>query len=442
MRRLWIVLGCLAVLLAVAALAAGLWVRSYLRSDAFRSLVAARTGQTLRAETTVEPLAWSGPSVFSQEVRASGLPRSIVETLEAQQVRAEVNFRAIFDGAWRIDRLDIQRLNATIRTNPEPAGPRDEPPPAPPKRGWLPNRFELGGIDASEANLAVDGFGRVEKTSLRLRPDGAGWLVDASGGSLAIPDRPSLAIGDCRIRFQQGHAYITQANLRLGDNGRISVSGEAGAKAFDIRADWQGVDAADLLDATWRRRLTGTVSGSAHSVAKENTAPVTTGNFLLADGVLQGVPVQATVARFTRAPQFERMPVHEVSGNFTHSAGATDVTDFVLESRGLIRVEGSCHISARGDIDGTFQVGVTSQTLRWLPGSQEKVFTELRNGYQWTPVRVGGTIDAPTEDLAPRLARALGETVIETGVDVIQQVPGNATEVIDKALDILSPLIP
>lgn len=442
MRRLWIVLGCLVVLLAVAALAAGLWVRSYLRSDAFRSLVAARTGQALNAEASLDPLAWSGPSVFSREIRATGLPQSFVGSLEAQQARAEVNFRVIFDGVWRIEQLDIQRLRATIRTPPETAAPGAAPPPAPPRRGFLPNRFELGGIHAGVTDLDIEGFGRIEKTDLRLRPDGAGWLVDASGGTLDIPDRPPLAIIESRIRFQKGVAYITQTSLRLGNNGRVSLSGETGGKNFDIRADWQDIDAADLLDGVWKQRLSGNVSGSAHSVRKEGSAPVTTGVFLLTDGVLQGVPVQAAVARFTRAPQFERMPIHEISGKFTHSADATDVTDFVLESKGLVRVEGSCRISANGKIDGDFQVGVTSQTLRWLPGSQEKVFTELRDGYQWTPVKVGGTIDTPAEDLSPRLARALGETVIETGIDIIEQVPNNATDVLDKALDILSPLIP
>lgn len=444
MRRLWIALGCLAALAVLTAIGASLWIRSYLRSAEFRQLIAARTSQALKADVTLDPLTWSGSSVFTPQVAASGARSSVLARMEADEVRAEIDWRAIFNGAWRVERIDIQQVNATLQP-PEKAEPSAEPAPSAPlpaRRGLLPNRFELGEIHAIEANVDLNGVGAVRKSALDARPDGRGWIVDAAGGTLAFAGRPPFDIDSVRLRVQEDAVYLTEARLRLGKGGEVFASGENTSAGFDFQAEWKGVDAAGLMDSFWRKRVSGKVSGHAHATGKPGTQPVTAGDFFLSDGSLQGLPLQSSIATFTNSPQFERIPLHEVSGKFRNEAGSTDVTDFVMESRGLIRVEGRCREDAAGRLDGVFQVGVTSQTLRWLPGSREKVFTDSRAGYQWTSVRVTGTMQSPQEDLSPRLLRAAGEQVIEEGAKAIDQVPGNATDVLDKAVDILAPLIP
>jgi hypothetical protein len=449
MRRFWIALGILFALLVVAVVGLNLWVRAYLRSEAFRKLVAAKTGEALHADADYQPLDWSGSSVFSPALTAHGGSGAPLESLEASQVRANVNWRAIFDGAWRVDRLDAVRLDLQLRTPPEQAASAAEPGPTPdvepPKRGFLPNRFEIERVSVQDANITVGTLGGLRHTALVATPEGSGWVLDGSGGRLEpAAGRQPLDVENFRVRFQQGVVYLTDASLRLGPNGTLAISGEIGGPdaPFDMQTQWQDVAAADVLDATWKKRLTGVLSGKAHVLGRHGQPALTTGSFRLTDGTLEGLPVQKQIAQFTRSPQFERMPLQEVSGDFTTDGVTTTVKNFVIESQGLLRVEGDCRIGARGELEGNFRVGVTSQTLQWLPGSQERVFVTAQNGYLWTTVKIGGTLESPTEDLSGRLAQAVGEQAIDTGVQLLNAAPEHATDAAKKAIDLLSPLIP
>ncbi len=448
MRRLWIALGLLVLLLVLGVLGLNLWVASYLRSAAFRQLVTAKTGQALRADVDCQPLNWSGSSVYSAAFAGQGAADGPLASISAEQVRANVNWRAIFAGAWRVDRIDVVRLDVKLRNAPQQEaamvqpGPRPDAPP--PKKSWLPSRFELGQLSVQDANATVDGVGRIMNTSLTVQPEGDGWRFDGAGGKLTLPTRKPFDIGSFRVRLQQGVVYLTDAALRLGATGAVAASGEfGGAEApFDVRVEWQGVNAEDLLDTTWGQRLSGTLSGEARSEGRRLGGAVTRGKFRLADGLLSGLPVQREIAKFTQSPQFERMPLREVSGEFKTDGVETRVKNLVLESPGLLRIEGECKVGAGGALRGEFLLGVTPQSLQWLPGSRERVFVEQRGGYLWTKVKVGGTVENPHEDLSNRLAQAMGEHVIDTGVQLLQDSPSHATDAVQKAVDLLSPLIP
>ncbi len=448
MRKLWIGLGAFFALLVCGGIGLNLWVRSYLRSEAFRQLVSAKTGQALRMDADYQPFDWTGSTVFSGAVKGRGESGAPLESLDAEQVRANVNWRAIFSGAWRVDRIDIVRLDAKIRSENSQAATAGEPgpmpDPQPPQRGWLPNRFEIGRAVVQDANAAIGDQAQIRHTALTVQPEGSGWLFDGSGGRLEIAQRPPMDIDSFRLRLQQGVVYLTDASLRLGAAGLVTVSGEVGGATapFDMQMEWQNVAVSDMLDPTWKDRLAGAFSGKARSVGRAAGPPLTTGNFLLVDGQLEGLPVQKQIAKFTRSPQFERMPLQQVSGDFTYDAGATTVRNFVAESQGLLRVEGECRIGADGSLAGRFRIGVTSQSLQWLPGSQEKVFVTAENGYLWTNIRLSGTTQNPQEDLSDRLKLAVGQQAIDTGVKLIKEAPSNATDAVNKALDILTPLIP
>ncbi|MGH8046489.1 MAG: hypothetical protein ACREKL_04525 [Chthoniobacterales bacterium] len=452
MRRLWIGLGILFVLLVAGVVGLNLWVHAYLRSDAFRQLISAKTGETLHIDAEYQPLDWSGSSVYSSSLKGVGESGAPLESLDAEQVRANVDWKAIFDGVWRVSRADIVRLDVKIRSATERVATAQEPGPtpmpAPPKKSFLPNRFQLDIISVQDANLSVGNLAQTQHSALTMRPEGNGWIFDGTGGRLELANRAPLEIGNFRVRLQQGVVYLTDSTLRLGESGAIQATGEVGGVGapFDIRLAWQGVSSADVLDAEWKERLSGVISGDAHSMGREKKPPVTRGHFQLTDGMLKGLPVQSKIAKFTQTPQFERMPLQTVSGDYSYDGTTLIVTNFVLESQGLLRVEGDCTTGANDSITGTFQVGVTSQSLQWLPGSQEKVFVTSRNGYLWTTVNVSGTLQNPVEDLSDRLARAMGEQVIDTGMKLIEDAPEKATkkagDTVDKVLDILTPLIP
>jgi len=136
------------------------------------------------------------------------------------------------------------------------------------------------------------------------------------------------------------------------------------------------------------------------------------------------------------------MPLQGISGDFTYEKGGLQIRNFTAESKGLLRLEGTATLGQRGELTGRFQIGVTAQTLQWLPGSRERVFTVSRDGYVWTDLVLGGSVEHPSENLSPRLAAAMGTAVIEQGASLIKDTPGTAVDGVKSVLDILKPLVP
>jgi hypothetical protein len=52
-------------------------------------------------------------------------------------------------------------------------------------------------------------------------------------------------------------------------------------------------------------------------------------------------------------------------------------------------------------------------------------------------VSIGGTLDAPTEDLSPRLVVATGGALLDSVQPVLEAVPEKAREAVGEALDSL-----
>jgi hypothetical protein len=449
-RAIWISLASVLVLIVLCALVASLMISRFLRSEAFRKLMGAKTGEALYSEASYSPLNWSGPSMFVDSLQATGLEGSIVQSLRADQVRADVNWRAIFQGAWRVDQIQVVSFDATFR--PGSIVPKDsiEVPRAPPRSGiasWLPSRFEVGELDIGRARLHFRSQRGLEIASLRdaaldIYPDGKGWAIDGKGGLLSVSKLPSLKVVSFRSRTQGDVFFLTNGEFRLGEAGKISASGEFGDNS-KLRVEWSQVDVDPFLEEPWRSRLSGVLAGTASIEWPESgiSAGKAVGNFRLTDGVAENIEMLDQVATFTGAPQFRRMPLQEFSGNYEWTRNLLKITNLVAESKGLLRLEGACTIAEGGRLDGSLRVGVTPQTLQWLPGSRERVFTVAHNGYLWTDVRIGGSLQNPQEDLSSRLAAAVRDETIYQGRRLIEDIPSAAKDGAKGVIDSLAPLI-
>ncbi len=445
-RALRWIIPCSVVVLFLAALAIGsLWVKSYLRSDAFRHLIEEKTGEAVKGQATYEPLRWIGAAVFSNQLTITGEAGSPLASLSADQLRATIAWRAIFDGAWRIENLESARVLATFRPGsfaPEPSSTHT-PLPEPAIAKWLPHRFEVGSVSTPLASVRfLDAADKerfaLNESSLRMKPDSASWLLEGQGGTFLVTGLPELKVENFRSRIHKDVFFLTDSQLRLGDSGRVTASGEF-SKTAKVRVAWERVNIDQFLAPHWRKKLSATMAGSADVVVPDGQNATATGKFTLTDGLVQKVPLLDQIAKFTGAPQFRRMPVQEVSSDFSWQNGILTLTNFIGESKGLLRLEGTCSIGAEHQIDGTFRIGVTPQTVQWLPGSREKVFTEAGEGYLWTSLKIGGTMENPTEDLSGRLLAAMGEQVIEQGTKALENLPAPAREGAKQAIDLLKP---
>jgi len=421
-RAIWISLASVLVLIVLGALVASLMISRFLRSEAFRKLMGVKTGEALYSEASYSPLNWSGPSMFVDSLQATGLEGSIVQSLRADQVRADVNWRAIFQGAWRVDQIQVVSFDATFRPGSI----------VPKKSREVPRAAPRSGVEIAS----------LQDAALDIYPDGKGWAIDGKGGLLSVSKLPSLKVVSFRSRTQGDMFFLTDGEFRLGEAGKISASGEFGDNS-KLRVQWSQVDVDPFLEEPWRSRLSGVLAGTASIEWPESgiAAGKAVGNFRLTDGVAENIEMLDQVATFTGAPQFRRMPLQEFSGNYEWTRNLLKITNLVAESKGLLRLEGACTIAEGGRLNGSLRVGVTPQTLQWLPGSRERVFTLAQNGYVWTDVRIGGSLQNPQEDLSSRLAAAVRDETISQGRRLIEDIPSAAKDGAKGVIDSLAPLI-
>jgi hypothetical protein len=431
-----LVLACLGAIVAKSALDA------YLRSERFRAFLAAKAGGTLRAEAEVTPLHFDGAGLYTDSFAAHGTTAAKFSQLQLDGLRAEISWGHVLQHAWRVEQLDIQRLRADLN------GPRLVAPEEPKiahervadanRSGWLPDRVEIGTATIRDTQLAWDG-GTLRGTALQLQPADGGWSITGSGGTITHRTLPPLTVQQLDLGYRGNTLFVRSAEFRQGDGGSVTASGEIDFdQRLELRAVLQNVALNPWLAGDWRARLHGDASGEVriHSGLPLDGAPDISGTLSLAHGQLEALPVLNQIATFTRSQEFRRLTLNRASCEFTQQGPRLAVRNLLVESSGLLRVEGGFTVE-RGTIDGTFQVGVTPGSLQWLPGSQARVFTVSRDGYLWTPMRLTGPLGSPTEDLTPRLVAAAGDEVIEQVGGAVKDATKQLKEATKGALDLL-----
>jgi hypothetical protein len=443
-------LGVFLMLLAVAWFGLKAWLIAYLHGPEFARFVNARLSETLHAEVECAPLHFDGFDVFCDGVKARGYEGSPFAEARVEQVRARFSLRRFWERVWEVEHIKVDRLTLQLdgtRLAAPQAQPRKPETRNPkPERGWLPNRMEVNTAKITDFTLEWGNgpatSGALRGVAIEAKPAEGGWSVHGEGGELVTAGLPPLDVVSLQVRQRGTELFVNEARFNARSGGSAVATAEIDfEKAIDVRAQIDGIDLSPFLDGDWRARLHGKLTGDIRVQSPLPSAgpPVVSGSLRMANGMVEALPVLDQIALFTRTQQYRQLPLTRVSGDFRRDAQRLEVTKLAAESEGRLRVEGSFTIVQR-QIDGTFQVGVPPGSLAWLPGSQEKVFTTARDGYVWTPMRLTGPVDAPTEDLTGRLITAAGDTVIEKASDVTRDVIQTGKEAAKGLLDFVTPL--
>jgi hypothetical protein len=251
---------------------------------------------------------------------------------------------------------------------------------------------------------------------------------------------PPLDVQKVRILARGQSVFIKEAEFHQGIEGAIRVTGEVGiGDHLDLQTAIDNISVTPFLSGDWRVRLKGNVSGE---VKVRSPLPIDpaglpySGTLKLTRGELTALPVLDQIATFTALQQFRHLSLTRAEGDFQQDGKKLQVSKFVMESEGLIRIEGAFTVE-NSMIDGSFQLGVIPSSLQWLPGSRTKVFIETRGGYVWSPMRLTGPVSNPKEDLTPRLIAAMQGAVIEGAQNAVEQGVKTGRDAIKGALDLL-----
>ncbi len=429
-------------LLAGAVVLCSIQIERFVHSPVFSHFIASRAGAALKAEATLQPLRWDGDSAISESLMLIGRESAALDRLEAKGLRAEWNWRALLAGAWKIENVEIQALSAAFKLKtgvaPDDATRDDFKKLAASSflASWLPSRFELGGFDVRKADLR---FGDIQSIgqALTVQPADGGYNIVARGGSLSIPGLSPLAHAQSRIREREGIYYLDDSCFFLPSGGSVMASGNSGTKAR-LTLVWDGVPVAALPVPDLAKYLDGTSQGQATRDAQG----VWRGNIVFTAARLHH-PLLKNAASFLRDSSWTNPSLQKLSADFEWSEGNLTLTNLVVESAGLARIEGSVCIAQGGDLSGQLELGLDLNTLKFLPGARETIFATSRNGWYWSPVQIGGTLSAPTEDLSLRLTACVaGAVLINHGTQTLDAVPAKAIDAAKDLINTFAPLIP
>ena len=414
----------LVVLLLVALIVARLLFTRYLHSEAFRNSLGQGAANALHAdEATFAPLDFDGSLVYGDNFRATRSDGGGFSSINADQLRATFDWHGLLHHKVQIDELAIQRVSIAppVKTGePLPQSAPSEPGGlgmGPGPKGWS---VDLRKAEINEADwqFSSDPAGGITGTALTLTPDGTNaWMIDAEGGMLRMGNWPSLDLESASMRWQSPTLYINSASLKHGSS-RLTVTGSVQTRdSVNLLAHLDNVDIQPLLSPDWRERLTGMVTGDASiqaplGVGDPARSITVTGTMAMTQGQLTALPILDEIGTFTRTQRFRQLELTHASAEFTRTPDRLKVRNLVVEAEGLIRVEGNYTVQD-GQILGDFQVGLTPETLQWIPGSQEEIFLDSRGGYRWASMKLSGPAAHPVDDLTPRLIAATGNTVIK-----------------------------
>jgi hypothetical protein len=448
----------LLLLLLVAALfGVRLWLDAFLRGAEFRHFLDRKASAQLQADVRLEPLHWEGSEVYSDALEGAGYPESPYARFGAEQIRAELNLRALWSGVWRIDAIELAKVEAVLGTGtgvPGALGPaltRNEPTANPEPVGafarWLPQKVEIGKIDVADLALSWGGgqpgaSGHLQGAALtaRQRSDDGAWEIVGSKGRLMQAGLPALRIDQFNLQANRRELTIRQATAQVEGGGQVEFTGAqqlSEDKNLALDTTFEQLPTDSFLPANWRARLHGDAAGTAHITGSASVPGSwqAHGHIDLHEARLETLPVLDELAIFTATARFRQANLERASADFDWRAGNLRVTNLVLESEGLIRLEGGFTVRG-GQIDGQLQVGVARSAGRLLAGVGARVFNEPeRDGYLWTAVRLTGSARDPHEDLTGRLVQATQQEI----VDKAKQGAGTVLDTASSLLNLLRP---
>ncbi len=432
------------------------WLDAFLEGAEFRHFLERKTSALLHAQIHIEPLHRDGSEIYSDALDGTGYPGGRWERLSAEQIRSDVDLRALWRGIWRIDSIDLAKVQATVAaesqapeessSNP-PESESSGPSPATPLARLLPAKVEVGSIHVADFSLfwgggdhAADGRLQDAELTATQRDDGGGWNVTGRQGRLNHGSLPALILDHFTLKANTHELTITQAQAHAEGGGDVQFSGSQqldGDRSLAIDCTFDGVPSESFLPTDWRARLHGSATGTVHVTGSPSTPQGLEGrgHVDLRNARLEALPVLDELAVFTATARFRQASLQKASADFDWRGGVLTVSRLELESEGLIRMEGGFTIQDQR-IDGRLEVGVARSAGRLLAGIGSRVFNEPEHdGYLWTAVRLSGSADSPHEDLTARLVQATQDEV----VDKAKQGTGTVLDTASGLLNLLRP---
>jgi hypothetical protein len=421
----------LVVLLIIGVILGYNAVRSYLKSDDFRTMLGAQAGELLEGDADFDPFKWDGWNVSTSRFSFAG--EESLKAINAMGIDASVDIGAVWNGVYRIRDIRLREVEVIGDFTKDslddgqpsieiyPLGSEASSEPGFLER-FLPDEVEITSIDVAEIYgraVTDDGIWSWKDTSASVVPGATDGVYDVAlqGGEIRTPlslvDR--LSLNRAKGRYSGDHFYLLSSEFEAFESARVNVDGDFGVESgrWQFDGEVRGARIEEIIAEDWKQRLMGPLEVDFKVTGEPEQDAHLRGSLKITNGVLTALPMLDRIAAYANTVRFRRLALSEAQLDFSKRGETIDLRNIRLASEGLIRLEGSMRLA--GDVieHGEFRLGITPGTLAHLPGAETKVFQRGDLGLLWTPLSISGTLNMPQEDLSERLIAAAGERMFE-----------------------------
>ena len=229
-------------------------------------------------------------------------------------------------------------------------------------------------------------------------------------GVLKVPGWPDLEIESVSGLVQNGKYQIRESKLSNGPDGSVTLSGyiNAGPKGeYQFMAPFTEVSLSENLHTFWKDKLRGQISGEMNisgSLAQKGSV-FSEGTFSSNNTVLSNHPILQRLAIGLGEALLARIDFHSLEGRLKRTAVGLEIYDIRAVNPALFHLRGSITVHADGGLKGLLDVGVPAVFLQRTGIVAPSIFTTDVQGFSWAKVQLGGSIDAPEENLTGRLEK-------------------------------------
>jgi hypothetical protein len=434
-KRLLIALGAILILIFFSA-----WIGFYafVRGDSFRDWLSKKVSRSLRADGRFEPLTWEGSSFRSAGFSATGNPKSKLRSLKITNISAHIDWHELLKGQLVIDNVNVEKIEADLGKGTAQRIPEAAPqPPGFKFSNLLPSQLRVDHFYVADANVhwrTTRGdsgqFTDTKISATQRQPDQ--WDVEAIGGKVQHAAYPLIEIEKTEGTIDREAITIHDAKATLSGGTTIRATGNiAIAKQLNaiLSVDFTDLNSNLVFPPAWR--FGGKLSG--HLIYKGNLDRFehgeVTGSVKMTDAAFDLANVFGTLHQLAKFGGLNDVQLDSIATDIRYQEGNARFSNFRASYQDQIRVEGAGSIGP-DHVDADLVVGLSPKILGWIPGAEEKVFTDQKDGLHWTEVRISGTPEQPKEDLTKRLVSAFRDKMTK-------EFKGQAKDAIKSLLDML-----
>jgi hypothetical protein len=433
-KRLLIALGAILIFIFFSA-----WIGFYffIRGDSFRDWLSKKVSRSFRADGQFEPLIWEGATFRTAGFSATGSSSSKLRSLRITNISAHIDWHQLLKGQLVIDSVNVEKIEAEVGKGIAQASPEaSHLPPGFKFSNLLPSQLRVDHFYVADANLHwrtnrgdSGQFTGAKISATQRQPDH--WDVEAVGGKVQHASYPPIEIEKAEGTVNREEITIHDAKAGLSGGTTIRVAGKIEiAKQLNalVSLDITDLNSNVVFPVAWR--FGGKISG--HLVYKGDLNRFehgeVTGSVKIADAAIDLANVFGTLHQLAKFGGLNDVQLDSIATDIRYQDRNARFSNFRASYQDQIRVEGSGSIGV-DHVDADLVVGLSPKILGWIPGAEERVFTDQKDGLHWTEVRISGTPEQPKEDLTKRLVSAFRDKMTK-------DFKGQAKDAIKSLLDL------